>query len=234
MAMDKCLRTEGEAAKGGTPVRIALVDDDQSVHQAMHCVFRELAGEWRLDSYLDGYQALRHIPSEPPRAVLMDILMPGLSGIECTSKLKTLSPDLPVVMFSARTDSETVINSMMAGACGYLAKPVSATRILEALKQAINGSLVLCQTSEKAMLDGLHSLGRNCAATKLSHREQQIMACLCQRKSNSEISQSLGIAAATVHAHLSRIFKKLDVHSRAEAIRKYLGEGGDLPVRMEP
>lgn len=219
--------------RGNTPVRIALVDDDQSVHQAMHCIFKELAKDWLLDSYMDGQQALHSMRSVQPNAILMDILMPGISGIECASKLKVLYPNVPIIMFSARTDSEAVINSMMAGACGYLTKPVSATKVLLALKRAIDGSMVLCQTAERAMLDGLHSLGRNSAVTRLTHREQEIMACVCRRLSNKEIADFLGISAATVHAHLSKIFKKLGAHNRGEAIRKYLGERKGLSVRAK-
>ena len=83
------------------------------------------------------------------------------------------------------------------------------------------------------MLDGLHSLGRNAAAGQLSHREQEIMTCVCHRQSNKEIAEALGISAATVHAHLSRIFKKLDAHSRSEAIRKYLGEACEDSVKSK-
>jgi DNA-binding NarL/FixJ family response regulator len=225
--------SEKGIAAAGIPVRIALVDDDQSVHQAMHCIFRELAKDWMLDSYLDGQQALQSMRSAQPQAILMDILMPGISGIECTSKLKVLYPNIPIIMFSARTDAEAVINSMMAGACGYLTKPVSASKILLALKKAIEGSMVLCQTAEKAMLDGLHTLGRSSAVTLLTSREQEIMACVCRRLSNKEIAEFLGISAATVHAHLSKIFKKLNAHSRAEAIRKYLGERKGLTVKAK-
>jgi DNA-binding NarL/FixJ family response regulator len=225
MQQEKQPYHKGRVFREHTPVRIALVDDDQSVHQAMHCAFKELARDWRLESYMDGYEALHQICSSPPNAILMDIVMPGISGIECTSKLKVLYPKIPIVMHSARNDSDAVINSMMAGACGYLTKPVSAVKILLALKKAINGSMVLTQIAEKAMLDGLHSLGRNTAATRLSHREQEIMKCVCHRQSNKEIAENLGISSATVHAHLSRIFKKLGAHSRTEAIRRYLGEG---------
>lgn len=219
-------RTAGEEA---SPVRIALVDDDQSIHQAMHCLFKELAKDWRLDCYLDGQHALQSMRSLPPQAVLMDILMPGISGIECASKLRMLYPNVPIIMFSARTDSEAVMNAMMAGACGYLTKPSSASRILEALKQAIEGSMVLCQTAEKAMLNGLHNLGRHSAVTPLTHREQEVMTCVCRRLSNKEIAEFFGISTATVHAHLSKIFKKLEAHTRGEAIRKYLGEQRGVP-----
>jgi DNA-binding NarL/FixJ family response regulator len=225
--------SEKGTATAGIPVRIALVDDDQSVHQAMHCLFRELAKDWMLVSYLDGQQALQSMRSAQPHAILMDILMPGISGIECTSKLKVLYPNVPIVMFSARTDAEAVINSMMAGACGYLTKPAAANKILLALKKAIDGSMVLCQTAEKAMLDGLHTMGRSSTVTRLTHREQDIMGCLCRRLANKEIAESLGISAATVHAHLSKIFKKLNAHSRAEAIRKYLGERKALTVKAK-
>jgi two-component system nitrate/nitrite response regulator NarL len=225
--------SEKGTVTAGIPVRIALVDDDQSVHQAMHCLFRELAKDWMLVSYLDGQQAIQSMRSVQPHAILMDILMPGISGIECTSKLKVLYPNVPIVMFSARTDAEAVIHSMMAGACGYLTKPTAANKILLALKKAIDGSMVLCQTAEKAMLDGLHTMGRSSTVTRLTRREQDIMGCLCRRLANKEIAESLGISAATVHAHLSKIFKKLNAHSRAEAIRKYLGERKALSAKAK-
>jgi CheY-like chemotaxis protein len=97
-------------------IRIALVDDDQSIHLAMRQIFKRWAADWTLDSYMDGKEAINSIPRMQPHAVLMDISMPGITGIDCTRKVKAMLPDLPVIMFTARSDTESFVSAMIAGA----------------------------------------------------------------------------------------------------------------------
>jgi DNA-binding NarL/FixJ family response regulator len=213
----------GAAPPAPPPVRIALVDDEESMHQLVGNIFKKHAPGWVLESYPDCKKALKQIPQAPPHAVLMDISMPGGTGIECAKKLTTLLPDLPIVMLSAHVDPESLLNSMMAGSRGCLHKPATAHDIIQALKRAMEGSLGLCERAEKTMMEGFNILGKKFGSAELTTREEEIMGYLCQQKTDKEIAETLGIGSGTVHVHVSSIFKKLNVHTRAEAVRKIMG-----------
>ena len=133
-------------------LRVALVDDEEGVHQLVSGVFQKYARQWTLDCYQDPVRALTQIPRNPPQAVIMDIKMAGMTGIECAKKLKQLLPNLPIVMLSAYLDEEMLTHCLMAGACGCLFKPASAMEIVGAIKKAVAGSLAFCPQSEKTVL----------------------------------------------------------------------------------
>lgn len=204
-------------------IRIALVDDDQSIHLAMRQIFKRWAADWTLDSYLDGKEAITSIPRQQPHAVLMDISMPGITGIDCTRKVKALLPDLPVIMFTARSDTESFVSSMIAGASGYLVKPSPSLDVISAIKKALAGLPALCLETEKTVIQWLRSFKENASQWQLTEREHEIMLHVCCNRTDKEISRLLNITAGTVHVHLARIFKKLSVHTRNDARRKFVG-----------
>lgn len=204
-------------------IRIALVDDDLSIHIAMRQIFKTWASGWKLDSYQSGQQALKRIPEAPPNAVLMDISMPEITGIECTKKVKAMMPDVPVIMFTARADTESFISSIIAGATGYLVKPTASMEIIAAVKKALEGLPALCPETEKTIIKWLRSFGENVSAWGLTAREQEILIHLCRNHSDKEIGKILKVSPATVHMHLHSIYKKLGVSGRNEAKKKFIG-----------
>ena len=210
----------GSAAQSARPVRIALVDDEESMHRLLQRIFKKHAPEWILDSYPDARQALRQIPTLLPDAVLMDLNMPDLTGIECLENLQTVSPHLPVVILSAHVDPEAWFRSMKAGACGCLCKPVGTADLLLALEKTLNGSMAFCPQAERTMRECFSKLGRNEDLSRLTRREREILACLGDQESDKEIADKLCITRGTVHVHTARLFKKLSVHSRSEAVHK--------------
>ena len=216
------LADQRQSASSGQAIHIALVDDDPSIHAAMRQTFKALAADWTLDSYLDGNRAIDCITQVPPRAVLMDITMPEMTGIECTKRIKALLPDLPVVMFTARMDTDSFISSMIAGASGYVVKPSSPSDTVSAVKKALMGFPALCAHSEKTIVQWLHTLGENVFSWGLTAREQQVMLQVCSNRCDKDIACLLKISPSTVHVHLHSIFKKLGAGDRNEARRKFL------------
>lgn len=204
------------------PWRIALVDDNPVIHAAMRQTFKILAPNWTLDSYLDGYRAFDCITQAPPRVVLMDITMPEMDGIECTRRIKALLPNLPVVMFTARTDENSLILSMMAGASGFLVKPSSPADTVSAVKRAVSGLPALCLHAELTIVQWLHTLGENLSTWRLTARELQIMIHVSSNRCDKNIAGLLKISPSTVHAHLNNIFRKLGVKGREEARRMFI------------
>ena len=199
--------------------RVALVDSDVSVHAAIKELVKD--EKWALEYYPNGRQALRQIPFTQPDIVLMDVLMPGLSGMDCLHKLKCHKPDLSVVMLTACTDYDSIIFSLMAGATGYLLKPFSGQQLKETILRIIRGGTVLCEEAQNAMICCLNRAFLSASTKSLSKREMQILACLIQNMPDKEISEHLNISHHTVHVYLGRIFRCLNAHSRDEAVKKF-------------
>jgi len=213
----------GSTVQSARPVRIALVDDEEGMHRTLRRIFKKHAPEWILDCYPDARQALRQISTLLPDAVLMDINMPEFTGIECLERLHTVCPNLPVVILSGHVDPEAWFRSMTAGACGCLCKPIGTADLLLALEKTLNGSMAFCPRAEKAMRECFSKLGRNEDLTQLTRREREVLAYFGGQKSDKQIAGELRISASTVHFHTDRIFKKIGVHSRADAIQKLTG-----------
>jgi DNA-binding NarL/FixJ family response regulator len=206
----------------GKPLFISLVDDDISMYHVAQAIAKSHSKNWILDYYPDCRQALQRLPFAPSNVVLVDIQMPNRSGMDCIRKLKCLLPGLPVVVFTACTDQENIFLSLMAGARGYLIKPVSSDQLIGAIEKVAQGSSALCEEAQTAMLTLLHGAFELALSnSKMVERERQIMACLAQNLADKEISERLHIAPNTVHVHLVRLFQKLGAHNRSEAIQKF-------------
>jgi DNA-binding NarL/FixJ family response regulator len=154
----------------------------------------------------------------------MDITMPGISGIECVKALSTSLPNLPVVMFTGRRDRDAIILSLRAGARGYLIKPVAPAQLLSAVSSAIAGLPAFSA-------DAVHALSRRPRTTRvnplgaLTPRQMDVLALAAQHLTNKEIAGRLRIGVGSVHTHLVRSSKRLRVHSRTAAARKFLSLG---------
>jgi DNA-binding NarL/FixJ family response regulator len=207
--------------KSRETLRVALVDADENAHQAIRTQFSGEDQGWSLDVYSNAAQALERIPTALPKVVLMDVSVSGMCGVECTRKLKMQMPDLPVVMFTTRADAGTLLNAVMTGANGYLIRPLAMADLTTHLNKAVAGGMIFCLQSERLLLEGLQRLGRGNVVWRLTRREREIMGHLERRSSDKEIASALGIAQATVHAHLARMFKKLEVHDREAAVCKF-------------
>jgi DNA-binding NarL/FixJ family response regulator len=219
-------------ARAATPsvtgaLRIAVVDDDESTHASVRAALTELRPKWRVDSYLSGEASLEGLAERRPHVVLMDIRMPGMSGLDCTRRIKARFPQLPVVMHTARADAVAVLLAVLAGADGYLAKPVSPEVMVGAVEDALADTRPpLCPEAGRGLVKFFHRCGESARLPEaLTVRELEILACCLLEPDYKGIAERLGISPRTVSAHLQTIFRKLGVHSRAEAARRLLGLG---------
>lgn len=160
----------------------------------------------------------------------MDINLPGISGIECTARLKLQLPAMQVIMLTVYEDSASIFNALKAGACGYLLKRSSPAEILDAVTTVQSGGAPM--TSEIArkivMTFQTPAPGTTDAAT-LSPREQEILELLSQGKVSKEIADLLAISYHTVRVHTKHIYEKLHVRSRSEAVLKFMADKGVPP-----
>lgn len=182
-----------------------------------------------------GEEALDQIPAAGADVILMDINLPGISGIECTARLKQLMPESQVIMLTVYEDSESIFNALKAGACGYLLKRSSPSEILDAIENVRSGGAPMTSEIARKVVLAFHTPGPAQAETAaLSAREQEILELLSQGRLSKEIAEQLQISFHTVRVHLKHIYEKLHVRSRAEAAFKFITEGTRGAASSQP
>jgi DNA-binding NarL/FixJ family response regulator len=227
-----------------TRLRIALVDGDQGTRLAALEMVQAQRDGWTMQVYhppcqVRGRSCLKRAscpnaldvdghPGNPPDIILISLSILDGSGFACVRKLKALAPDLPVLIICGRFDEASIAEYCIAGADGYLLNPVAPEELANAVTSVAQGWPVLCPEAQKAIMNVLH---RAATATTvwfpgLTGREQEIAGCLMAHLCDNDISTRLDIKEATVHVHLTRLYRKLQVHSRRQAVAKLLGAGG--------
>jgi DNA-binding NarL/FixJ family response regulator len=211
---------EPDRAERAVP-KIALVDDDEDL--LVYLTELGAAGHFSVaGTFRSGAEALDHLSKNRVDAVIMDIRLPDMSGIDCARKLRTILPSLPIVILTGYPDSQSLLRSLLEGANGFLVKPVTAQEFLDAIADVLNGGFALARQAVPLLLPVLHRLRDMTRGKGLTAREEEILACLFRGMPDKEIAGALGIGTATVHTHMHRLFEKLGVHSRREIIAKYL------------
>lgn len=161
--------------------------------------------------------------TQPPEVVLMDIQLPGISGIECTAQLKSAHPLSLVLIVTVYDNNDRVFKALAAGASGYLLKRDAPDKLLESLDDLLAGGSPMSGAIARKVVSYFQNSGPAPAKEQnLSPREQQILDLLVEGLIDKEIGQELGISRETVRTHLGKIYHKLQVRSRTEAVVKYL------------
>ncbi len=206
---------------------VALVEDSAPMRRNLERMLRRAPGVRCVAACATAEEALEQIPRLKPTVVLMDINLPGASGIECTAQLKLQLPATQVIMLTVYEDTASIFNALKAGACGYLLKRASPAEILEALTTVQNGGAPMTSEIARKIVMTFQSPapGEGEAAT-LSAREQEILDLLSQGKVSKEIAEQLAISYHTVRVHTKHIYEKLHVRSRAEAVLKFMADKG--------
>ena len=211
------------------PIRVSIVEDDAGLRRELEDLVNQAAGFRCHRVYPDAEAALAGLPDDAPELVLMDINLPGISGIECVRRLKARLPALPVVMLTVYEDSEALFQALMAGANGYLTKRMPRTKIVEAMRESCAGGAPMSRSIARKVVEFFHQVQslplpkKPGELERLTPREQEILASLAKGHSYKEIATDCGISGDTVRKHMGRIYEKLHVHSRTEAILKFLG-----------
>ena len=203
-------------------ITISIVEDDRKTRNNLMTF---LNGETRvklLNAYESAEEAIRGMPAEKPQVALVDINLPGMSGIDCTAKLKADIPELQVLMLTAYEDSDLIFASLRAGASGYMLKRMVPTELIQAIEQVHQGGSPMSMRVARKVVDHFHQIEGASDVEKLSKREQEVLTLLAKGYHYREIGDSLGISLSTVRTHLQRIYEKLHVQTRTEATVKFL------------
>lgn len=206
-------------------ITIAIVDDDATVRNMIQTLLAGAAELKFVDAYSSCEDVLERMLDDIPDVVLMDINMPGRSGIECVEALKLEIPDMKILMLTNYSDDERVFESLRAGAVGYLLKNSSLEKISESIKEAYNGGAPMSSEIAQKVLAYFQSQKKNVKyTTELSERELEVLRALTEGLSNKEIAAKLFVSLPTVRFHLKNIYAKLHVTSRTEAVIKAMQE----------
>jgi NarL family two-component system response regulator LiaR len=205
----------------GTEVRVVVVDDQPIVRTAVRTMLSEVGIEV-VGEAEDGEAAVRMVSELAPEVVVMDLGLPGISGIEATRRLTTVAPVSRVLVLTGSADQHDVFDAILAGACGYLLKDASAEEIGEAVRAAAAGESVISRSVAGRLLNEIRGRGSDAgpgAAIRatLTERELEVLKLVASGKENNEIARELFISPKTVQNHISSILAKLQLENRIQA-----------------
>lgn len=203
--------------------KVSIVEDDQQICEGMAFLINSSETAKCVSIHHTAEEAILQIPRHQPDVVLMDINLPKMSGIECARKLKSLLPQVQILMLTMYEDSEQVFKSIVAGASGYLVKRTPPAKILEAIEEIHSGASPMSGRIARMMVEHFRHVKRAAPELEnLSKREQEVLELLAKGYRYKEIADALSLGFDTVRSHLRSIYDKLHVHSRTEAVAKYL------------
>lgn len=199
-------------------IRLLLVDDHTLFRSGLRVLMQRHPGFTVVGEAADGAEAVKRARQLRPDVVLMDLNMPGLSGLEALQLMRQESPDTVVLILTVSESRHDLLNALRAGAAGYLIKNIDADFLIQSIKRAVNGESLVSPSMMDALIDQARQdpAGQN-AHLSLTPREREVLACLGQGESNKEIARRFDLAESTVKIHVQKIFKKLNLSSRAQA-----------------
>ena len=205
------------------PITVSIVEDSDKLRETLVRVLNRADGFRCASNYANAEDALKDLQQAKPDVVLMDINLPGMNGVECVRQLKKIAPEIQVMMLTVYEDTENIFDALAAGASGYMLKRTAGRELLEAIGEVKRGgSPMTTHIARKVVQSFQRSAAAEAETEKLSEREQQVLDLLSQGLMYKEIADKLNISYETVHTHIRRIYEKLQVRTRTEAVAKFL------------
>lgn len=206
-----------------TKTTVAVVEDDRRLREKLLQILESNTDIECVASCSSAEEALKVIPQKAPSVVLMDIKLPGMSGIQCVSELKRTMPQLQIIMVTVYEDSENIFKALKSGASGYLVKSGPPEQLVEAIRDVFTGGSPMSSHIARKVVQHFHSLGpAKEEANNLSPREQQVLSLLASGYIYKEIGDRLNIGAETVRTYVKSICHKMHVRSRLEAVARHM------------
>lgn len=203
-------------------ITISIVEDDAPARGIMQEWIRSAPGFQCVGAHGSVEAALGKLPAEKPAVVLMDINLPGLSGIEGVRRLKPQLPNTQFVMLTVYEDSDHIFNALMAGASGYLLKQTPREELFAALRDVHAGGSPMTSNIARKVVVAFQRMGSHkTEAEELSPREREVLELLARGYLYKEIAESLHLSVPTVNTYIRRIYEKLHVRSRSQAVAKF-------------
>ena len=206
-------------------IAVSIVEDIDEIRTRLKSILDQSDEFVCMGVYSKAEDALNELPLAPPDIVLMDINLPGMSGIECMRKVKAIAPDILFMMFTIYEDSEQVFEALAAGASGYLLKKTPHDQITAALKELYEGGSPMSTQIARKVVAYFQKKdsNENPESDILSPREKEVLELLSKGYLYKEIADKLSISTGTVRQHIHKIYEKLHVQNRTEALNKFYG-----------
>jgi DNA-binding NarL/FixJ family response regulator len=214
-----------------SPVSVALVEDQQDLCDSWVRIIEAFGGFSCICTCASAEEAVRVIPEARPDVILMDIRLPRMSGIECTSQLKKLLPATPIVILTVLDDDELIFRALEAGADGYLLKRSKPADLRTALLDVLAGGAPMSSAIARRVVRSFRRPPINPRnEAHLSTREIEVLGLLSRGLSNKEIADQMRLSIETVRSYLKTIYEKLHVHCRTEAVMRYTANRAANPA----
>ena len=205
-------------------IKVAIVDDDEGIRSSLSALLKRAPGYKLVGEYANAETAIKEIPQALPDVVLMDINMPGMKGYDCVRELKEAHPTIQFLMLTVYEDSDSLFNSLRAGASGYLLKRTAAARLLEAVRDVYDGGAPMSpQLARRVVQFFSKPPAQDAGIARLTPAEREFLDQLAKGYAYKEIADRMNISIDTVRSYVRTVYEKLHVHSRTEAVVKYLG-----------
>jgi DNA-binding NarL/FixJ family response regulator len=208
-------------------IRVSLVEDQSVTREGLSMLIGGSPGFEICGQYESMESALEQIRGRPPDVLLADIGLPGMSGIEGVRRIHEWIPELPILMLTIQEDSDSVFNAVCAGACGYLVKETPPARLLESIRELYEGGAPMSPGIARKVVLMFQKTPPPTEEMQLSLRQMEILRMLAEGHSYKACAGALGLGLDTVRSHVRKIYERLHVHSRSEAVWKAL-QGGLL------
>jgi DNA-binding NarL/FixJ family response regulator len=206
-------------------IGVSIIEDDEQTREILMGWIKHARAFHLVSNYGSAERALMRLPSDKPEVALMDINLPAMSGIECVRQLKLVIPDTQFLMLTVYEDSDHLFDALAGGASGYLLKRTSREELLEALKDIHSGGSPMSSNIARKLVQSFRrttgTLGSLGGMEDLTPREGEVLQLLASGDLYKEIADTLGISITTVNAHIRRIYEKLHVRSRGQAVAKF-------------
>jgi len=213
-------------------IQVALVEDQPQTRNGLMALIGGTPGYRCTGAWRTCEEMLAGLPQAHPDVLLLDIGLPGMNGIEGARRARELVSDLPILMLTIHEDNDLVLEALCAGACGYLVKRTQPARLLEAIREALEGGSPMTSNIARRVVEVLRSLrvGTSPDADGPGHalltpREREILRLLAGGSTYQTAARGLGISTDTVRFHIRKIYRKLQAHSQSEAVAKALRQG---------
>jgi DNA-binding NarL/FixJ family response regulator len=213
-------------SKSVPEITVAVVEDNADLCVSLQGIINKAEGMRCLAVFTTAEKALADLPTLKPDVVIMDINLPGMSGVDCVRQLVDVLPKTLVVMLTIHSNIDAVFQSLQAGACGYLHKPVKGAELIEAIREVVDGGSPMTMGIARQVVKAFKVMprpgGQADKLSELTERERDVLRLLAEGALYKEIAEQIGVSFHTVHNHIRHIYVKLHVRSRTEAINKFL------------
>jgi DNA-binding NarL/FixJ family response regulator len=203
-------------------IAVAVVEDDLSIREVLVSWLRNASGFAFVGEYPDAESAIAGLPAGKPAVALVDINLPGQSGIQCVRTLKPQLPDTQFVMLTVYEDSTHIFDALAAGATGYLLKHTPRDALITALREVHSGGSPMTSNIARMVVQAMHQPApKTKTSDLLSKRQNELLSLLAQGYLYKEIADTMGLSLPTVNSYIRRIYEKLHVQSRGQAVALY-------------